>query len=118
MKITEAQLRTAIRKIIKEQASFGMSSTDDPCDRCGVPLSAEDIASGECSSCGYFEQEEQEGLSDNDCPVKEEFMTSLYGDPMTHAMGAPSDEIAEAWMSKHRRTCQQCQEEWMESRMP
>jgi hypothetical protein len=37
-------------------------------------------------------------------------MTALFDDPMTEAMGAPTDDICEGFERKHRATCQRCQE--------
>jgi len=47
---------------------------------------------------------------DPDCPKVAEFRESLYGDPMTKAMGAPTDDIEEDFARKHRATCTHCQE--------
>ncbi len=47
---------------------------------------------------------------DPECPEVLDFNESLYGDPMTQAMGAPTDEISEAWEKKHRAKCKRCQE--------
>jgi hypothetical protein len=47
---------------------------------------------------------------DPECPEVAEYMESLYGDPMSIAMGAPLREIAEEWEKKHRVNCKRCQE--------
>ena len=47
---------------------------------------------------------------DPECPAVAEFMSSLFGDPMTHAMGAPTDDICEGFERKHRLSCKRCQE--------
>lgn len=47
---------------------------------------------------------------DPECPKVEAFAESLFGDPMTSAMGAPTDEIILFFEQKHRRTCTRCQE--------
>ena len=47
---------------------------------------------------------------DPDCPAVQSFTTALLDDPMTHAMGAPVDEIMDAFERRHRRTCARCQE--------
>jgi hypothetical protein len=47
---------------------------------------------------------------DPDCPIVAEFVSSLYDDPMTEAMGAPVDDIMEDFEHKHRVTCKRCQE--------
>lgn len=47
---------------------------------------------------------------DPDCPTVAEFEERLFGDPMTNAMGAPTDEIMEAFERKHRGKCPRCQE--------
>jgi hypothetical protein len=47
---------------------------------------------------------------DPDCPKVAEFESSLFGDPMTAAMGAPTDDIMEGFARKHRVTCKRCQE--------
>jgi hypothetical protein len=47
---------------------------------------------------------------DPDCPQVASFMESLFDDPMTAAMGAPTDDICEGFARKHRRTCTRCQE--------
>ena len=45
---------------------------------------------------------------DPECPEVREYVDTLLNDPMTHAMGAPVDEILEAWENKHRQTCKRC----------
>jgi len=47
---------------------------------------------------------------DPECPQVAEFAECLFGDPMTKAMGAPTDEIMEGFERKHRATCKHCQE--------
>ncbi len=47
---------------------------------------------------------------DPDCPTVREFRNSLMGDPMTHAMGAPTDDILEDFDSEHRSVCERCLE--------
>jgi hypothetical protein len=47
---------------------------------------------------------------DPECPAVAEFRESLYGDPMTAAMGAPTDDFEEDFARKHRRNCKRCQE--------
>ena len=47
---------------------------------------------------------------DPDCPDVLRFMTSLFDDPMTQAMCAPTDDIQEAFERKHRSKCKRCQE--------
>lgn len=47
---------------------------------------------------------------DPECPAVSSFMESLFGDPMTHAMGAPTDDICEGFERKHRKTCPRCRE--------
>lgn len=47
---------------------------------------------------------------DPECPEYVAFMDSLYGDPMTAAMGAPVDDIMEDFERKHRSTCPRCQD--------
>lgn len=47
---------------------------------------------------------------DPDCPEVREFTDSLLNDPMTEAMGAPVDEILEAFEARHRQTCERCRE--------
>lgn len=47
---------------------------------------------------------------DPECPVVAEFEERLFGDPMTAAMGAPTDEIMESFERKHRGKCPRCQE--------
>ena len=119
MKITESQLRSTIRKIIKEQ-SFNTSAPGDPCERCGEVLTPEDVAAGQCPHCGYWEDDNDgpPDFDDHSCPVASKFISDLENDPMTHGMGAPVGEIVDGWMRKHRQTCPQCQEEWMEAQMP
>ena len=46
---------------------------------------------------------------DPECPPVAAFTESLFGDPMTKAMGAPSDEIMEGFERKHRVICERCQ---------
>jgi hypothetical protein len=47
---------------------------------------------------------------DPECPEVEAFYESLYGDPMTQAMGAPTGDILEDFERKHRAQCKRCQE--------
>jgi hypothetical protein len=47
---------------------------------------------------------------DPDCPKVFNFMSALFDDPMTTAMGAPTDDIVEGFERKHRRNCKRCQE--------
>ncbi len=47
---------------------------------------------------------------DPDCPEVRKFMDGLFGDPMTEAMGAPTDDIVLAFEGKHRGKCERCQE--------
>ena len=44
------------------------------------------------------------------CPAVLEYAKSLLEDPLTHAMGAPVDEIMEDFERKHRQTCERCRE--------
>jgi hypothetical protein len=46
---------------------------------------------------------------DPECPEVEAFMSSLFDDPMTEAMGAPTDDIVEGFERRHRVTCKRCQ---------
>lgn len=46
---------------------------------------------------------------DPNCPVYSDFLSSLYDDPMTEAMGAPTDDIVQGFESKHRAKCERCQ---------
>lgn len=45
---------------------------------------------------------------DPECPKVREFRNALFDDPMTEAMGAPTDEIMEGFEKKHRATCERC----------
>ncbi len=47
---------------------------------------------------------------DPECPEVREYVDTLLNDPMTHAMGAPVDEILEDFERKHRQHCTRCQE--------
>jgi hypothetical protein len=47
---------------------------------------------------------------DPECPEVASFISSLFGDPMTHAMGAPTDDIMEGFEKKHRAKCAHCRE--------
>jgi len=47
---------------------------------------------------------------DPECPVVAEYTDALFDDPMTDAMGAPTDDIMEGFARRHRRTCKRCQE--------
>jgi hypothetical protein len=47
---------------------------------------------------------------DPDCPEVFKFYDGLFNDPMTHAMGAPTDDICEGFERKHRARCKRCQE--------
>ena len=45
---------------------------------------------------------------DPDCPVVREYMDTLFDDPMTEAMGAPTDDIVEFFRRRHIQTCDRC----------
>jgi hypothetical protein len=48
---------------------------------------------------------------DPECPKVEEYMKSLYDEPMARMV--PADvlgELAEAWEKRHRAKCKRCQE--------
>ena len=47
---------------------------------------------------------------DPDCPEVSRFSSDLFDDPMTEAMGAPTDEIMEGFERRHRSKCKRCQE--------
>jgi hypothetical protein len=47
---------------------------------------------------------------DPECPSVADFREGLYGDPMTAAMGAPTDEIEEGFARQHRVKCERCRE--------
>lgn len=47
---------------------------------------------------------------DPECPTVASFMSSLFDDPMTEAMGAPTDDICEGFERSHRSKCKRCQE--------
>jgi hypothetical protein len=47
---------------------------------------------------------------DPDCPDVERFISALFGDPMTDAIDAPTDDIVKGFERTHRRTCKRCQE--------
>jgi len=47
---------------------------------------------------------------DPECPVVEEYTRTLFNDPMTEAMGAPTDDIMKAFERRHRGKCPRCQE--------
>lgn len=46
---------------------------------------------------------------DPDCPEASSFFEALFNDPMTAAMGAPTDDICEDFEHKHRAQCARCQ---------
>jgi hypothetical protein len=46
---------------------------------------------------------------DPSCPQVATFMWSLFSDPMTKAMGAPTDDIVEGFERRHRKVCKRCQ---------
>ena len=46
---------------------------------------------------------------DPECLEVDAFMSALFDDPMTNAMGAPVDDITEGFERKHRLTCKRCQ---------
>ncbi|MBO4221977.1 hypothetical protein [Bradyrhizobium neotropicale] len=46
---------------------------------------------------------------DPECPQVADFMHALLDDPMTHATGAPTDDIIEAFERRHRSCCTRCQ---------
>ncbi len=45
---------------------------------------------------------------DPDCPIVNQFMTTLFEDPLTSAYGAPTDDIIEGFENVHKRTCHRC----------
>lgn len=47
---------------------------------------------------------------DPDCDDVAIFRSCLFNDPMTHAMGADTEEIMAGFEASHRRTCPRCQE--------
>jgi hypothetical protein len=47
---------------------------------------------------------------DPTCPDVIAFLHSLLDDPMTHAIGAPVDDIVDDWEARHLRKCARCQE--------
>jgi hypothetical protein len=47
---------------------------------------------------------------DSDCPEVQRFTDALFNDPMTEAMGAPTDDIMHFWSIKHRAGCERCKE--------
>ena len=47
---------------------------------------------------------------DPECPEYSEFSDSLFDDPMTAAMGAPTGEIMEGFERRHRADCERCRE--------
>lgn len=47
---------------------------------------------------------------DPECPEVREYTDTLLNGPMTHAMGAPVDEILEDSERKHCQTCERCRE--------
>lgn len=47
---------------------------------------------------------------DPDCPEYRDFAEALFNDPMTYAMGAPTDEIMEGYEQRHRALCERCSE--------
>jgi hypothetical protein len=42
--------------------------------------------------------------------VVDRYMSALFDDPMTDAVGAPVDDIVEGFERSHRRKCARCQE--------
>lgn len=47
---------------------------------------------------------------DPECPNVRDYEDSLFGDPMTDAMGAPTDDIMAAFTRTHRQHCKRCRE--------
>lgn len=47
---------------------------------------------------------------DPECPEYAEFCNALMDDPMTHAYGAPVNDIMQDFERKHRAKCKRCQE--------
>jgi hypothetical protein len=47
---------------------------------------------------------------DPSCPEYRDFCEALFNDPMTEAMGAPTDDIMEGFEQRHRSKCKRCQE--------
>lgn len=46
---------------------------------------------------------------DPECPVVDAYTEALFNDPMTDAMGAPTDEIMASFENRHRAKCLRCQ---------
>lgn len=46
---------------------------------------------------------------DPECEEVNAFASALFDDPMTAAMGAPTDDIMEGFERKHRVKCARCQ---------
>lgn len=46
---------------------------------------------------------------DPECPTVSEFASALFDDPMTSAMGTPTDDIMDDFEAKHRAKCERCQ---------
>jgi hypothetical protein len=47
---------------------------------------------------------------DPECPEYSQYVDALFDDPMTEAMGAPTDDIMESFERRHRAKCERCQE--------
>jgi hypothetical protein len=47
---------------------------------------------------------------DPNCPTVADYMDALFEDPMTTAMGAPTDDICADFEKRHRIKCKRCQE--------
>lgn len=47
---------------------------------------------------------------DPECPEVAAFTEALFSDPMTHAMGAPTDDIMEGFARRHHAGCKRCQD--------
>lgn len=47
---------------------------------------------------------------DPECPEVRDYSDTLFDDPMTEAMGAPTDDIMADFARRHRQTCERCRD--------
>jgi hypothetical protein len=79
-------------------------SDDDALHAGGLPARCRArIAQGEVAMARRYH-----APCDPECPTYARFISSLFNDPMTAAMGAPTDEIVEGFERKHRIECERC----------
>lgn len=54
----------------------------------------------------------------DDCEEAARYLKALFDDPMTSAMGAPTDDIVRGYLTRHIKTCDKCRTATDEANMP